>query len=176
MADIITVQGLTKVYRGKVTAVDHISFQVREGEIFGFLGPNGARKTTTIKMLNTLASITEGTASVAGHDVSKEAGEVRKVIGVVPQELTADDELSGRENMVMMANLHQVWRSYANSKIDSLLALVDLQEAAGRVKRAANELIEVASSRHSPWGRSGKGRGMLSGHAWACKRESTFSS
>ena len=132
MANIIAVQGLTKVYRGKVTAVDHISFQVKEGEIFGFLGPNGAGKTTTIKMLNTLASITEGTAFVAGHDVSKEAGEVRKVIGVVPQELTADDELSGRENMVMMANLHQVWRSYANSKIDSLLALVDLQEASGR--------------------------------------------
>lgn len=132
MVDIITAEGLTKVYRGKVTAVDHISFQVREGEIFGFLGPNGAGKTTTIKMLNTLASITEGTATVSGYDVSKEPGAVRKCIGVVPQELTADDELSGRENMVMMANLHQVWRSSANLKIDSLLALVDLQEAASR--------------------------------------------
>ena len=83
-------------------------------------------------MLNTLASITEGHATVAGHDVAREPGAVRKSIGVVPQELTADDELSGRENMVLMANLHQVWRSAANSRIDSLLALVDLQEAASR--------------------------------------------
>jgi len=132
LSAIITAEGLTKVYRGKVKAVDHISFQVREGEIFGFLGPNGAGKTTTIKMLNTLASITEGRATVAGHDVAKDPGAVRKSIGVVPQELTADDELSGMENMVLMGNLHQVWRTTANSRINSLLALVDLQEAAGR--------------------------------------------
>jgi ABC-2 type transport system ATP-binding protein len=132
MADIITAEGLTKIYRGKVKAVDRISFRVREGEIFGFLGPNGAGKTTTIKMLNTLASITDGRATVAGHDVAKEPGAVRKNIGVVPQELTADDELSGTENMVLMANLHQVWRSTAESRISSLLALVDLQEAANR--------------------------------------------
>jgi len=132
MSGVITAEGLTKVYGGKVTAVDHISFQVQEGEIFGFLGPNGAGKTTTIKMFNTLASITEGRATVAGHDVAKEPGAVRKSIGVVPQELTADDELSGTENMLLMANLHQVWRSTANSRIGSLLALVDLQEAAGR--------------------------------------------
>ena len=132
MGDVITAEGLTKVYRGKVKAVDHISFQVQEGEIFGFLGPNGAGKTTTIKMLNTLASITDGRATVAGHDVAKEPGLVRKSIGVVPQELTADDELSGTENMLLMANLHQVWRSTANSRISSLLALVDLQDAASR--------------------------------------------
>ena len=135
MGDIITAEGLTKVYRGKVKAVDNITFQVREGEVFGFLGPNGAGKTTTIKMLNTLASITKGRATVAGHDVAKEPGAVRKAIGVVPQELTADDELSGRENMILMANLHQVWRSTADTRIDSLLALVDLQEAAGRKVR-----------------------------------------
>jgi len=135
MTDIITAEGLTKVYRGKVKAVDHISFQVREGEIFGFLGPNGAGKTTTIKMLNTLASITEGRATVAGHDVAKEPGAVRKSIGVVPQELTADDELSGTENMLLMANLHQVWRSSAKTRISALLSLVDLQEAAGRKVR-----------------------------------------
>ena len=132
LTSVIEVEGLTKVYNGRVRAVDHISFRVEEGEIFGLLGPNGAGKTTTIKMLNTLASITEGRATVAGHDVAKEPGAVRKSIGVVPQELTADDELTGRENMVLMANLHQVWRSAADSKIDSLLALVDLQEAADR--------------------------------------------
>ena len=132
MTSIIEAEGLTKVYNGKVKAVDNVSFRVEEGEVFGLLGPNGAGKTTTIKMLNTLASTTGGRATVAGHDVAREPGAVRKSIGVVPQELTADDELSGRENMILMANLHQVWRSSAISRIDSLLALVDLQEAAGR--------------------------------------------
>jgi len=135
VSDIISAENLTKVYRGKVKAVDHIFFQVREGEIFGFLGPNGAGKTTTIKMLNTLASITEGKATVAGHDVAKDPGAVRKSIGVVPQELTADDELSGSENMMLMARLHQVSGSKARSRIDTLLALVDLQDAAGRKVR-----------------------------------------
>ncbi len=132
MADIIQAENLTKVYHGKVKAVDHISFSVSEGEIFGFLGPNGAGKTTTIKMLNTLASITEGRATVAGHDVAKDPGGVRKSIGVVPQELTADDELSGTENMLLMARLHQVRGSSLKSKVTDLLGLVDLQEAAGR--------------------------------------------
>jgi len=132
MADIIYADGLTKVYRGKVKAVDHICFHVAEGEIFGFLGPNGAGKTTTIKMLNTLASITEGRATVAGHDVAKDPGAVRKSIGVVPQELTADDELSGTENMMLMARLHQVKGATAKARISTLLRLVDLDEAAGR--------------------------------------------
>ncbi len=132
MADIIEAENLTKVYRGKVKAVDHIAFHVAEGEIFGFLGPNGAGKTTTIKMLNTLASITEGRATVAGHDVAKEPGAVRKSIGVVPQELTADDELSGAENMMLMARLHQVRGAEVRRKISSLLELVDLEDAAGR--------------------------------------------
>lgn len=132
MADIIQAEGLTKVYHGKVKAVDHISFHVAEGEIFGFLGPNGAGKTTTIKMLNTLASITEGRATVAGHDVAKEPGAVRKSIGVVPQELTADDELSGTENMMLMARLHHVRGSAATAKIGELLRLVDLEDASRR--------------------------------------------
>jgi len=132
VADIINAENLTKVYRGKVTAVDHISFNVAEGEIFGFLGPNGAGKTTTIKMLNTLASITEGRATVAGHDVAKDPGAVRKSIGVVPQELTADDELSGTENMMLMARLHQVKGATAKASIATLLRLVDLEDSAGR--------------------------------------------
>jgi ABC-2 type transport system ATP-binding protein len=132
LADIIQAVDLTKVYGGKVKAVDHISFTVVEGEIFGFLGPNGAGKTTTIKMLNTLASITEGRANVAGHDVAKDPAAVRRSIGVVPQELTADDELSGAENMMLMARLHRVDKTAAKLKINELLRLVDLEEAAGR--------------------------------------------
>ncbi len=132
MPDIISAEGLTKVYRGKVKAVDHITFRVAEGEIFGFLGPNGAGKTTTIKMLNTLASITEGQATVAGHDVAKSPGKVRDSIGVVPQELTADDELSGTENMLLMARLHHVKGEEVRSRTETLMRLVDLQDAAKR--------------------------------------------
>jgi ABC-2 type transport system ATP-binding protein len=129
---IIEAENLTKVYKGKVKAVDHISFYVEEGEIFGFLGPNGAGKTTTIKMLNTLASITEGRATVAGKDVSKDPAAVRDVIGVVPQELTADDELKGIENLLLSARLHHVPRGEAGKRAKDLLKLVDLENSAER--------------------------------------------
>ena len=132
MAKIIEAENLTKVYKGKVKAVDHISFYVEEGEIFGFLGPNGAGKTTTIKMLNTLASITEGKATVAGKDVSKDPAAVRDVIGVVPQELTADDELKGIENILLSARLHHVPRGEAGKRAKDLLKLVDLENSAER--------------------------------------------
>ena len=129
---MIEAENLTKVYNGKVKAVDHISFSIEEGEVFGLLGPNGAGKTTTIKMLNTLATITEGRALVNGHDVQKEPGAVRNSIGVVPQELTADDELSGMENIVLAANLHHVRGNDARKRSRELLALVDLDSASGR--------------------------------------------
>ncbi len=135
MTKIIEADHLTKVYKGKVKAVDDISFAVDEGEIFGFLGPNGAGKTTTIKMLDTLATITSGKAFVAGHDVRREAGAVRDSIGVVPQELTADDELSGMENIVLQANLHHVQGGEARRRSAELLKLVDLEDAAGRKVR-----------------------------------------
>ena len=132
MTKIIEAQHLTKVYKGKVKAVDDISFSVDEGEIFGFLGPNGAGKTTTIKMLNTIASITSGTATVAGQDVTKHPAAVRDVIGVVPQELTADDELSGMENILLGARLHHVRGEDARKRATELLKLVDLDSSAGR--------------------------------------------
>ncbi|HUI00457.1 MAG TPA: ATP-binding cassette domain-containing protein [Nitrososphaerales archaeon] len=129
---IIEAENLTKVYKGKVKAVDSISFSVDEGEIFGFLGPNGAGKTTTIKMLNTVASITSGKATVAGQDVSKHPAAVRDSIGVVPQELTADDELNGMENIMLSARLHHVRGADARNKAADLLKLVDLDGAANR--------------------------------------------
>lgn len=132
---VIEADNLTKVYKGKVKAVDGISFAVEEGEIFGFLGPNGAGKTTTIKMLNTLASITGGNATVAGYDVSKHPGDVRSSIGVVPQELTADDELKGIENLMLAATLHHVPANVAREKARELLKLVDLEGAAERKVR-----------------------------------------
>ena len=132
---IIEAENLTKVYKGKVKAVDHISFYVEEGEIFGFLGPNGAGKTTTIKMLNTLASITEGRATVAGKDVSKDPAAVRDVIGVVPQELTADDELKGIENLLLSARLHHVPSGEARKRAKDLLTLVDLENSAEQARQ-----------------------------------------
>ncbi|HEC87531.1 MAG TPA: ATP-binding cassette domain-containing protein, partial [Thermoplasmatales archaeon] len=96
--DIIETFGLTKTFNG-LNAVDHVSFSVKEGEIFGFLGPNGAGKTTTIKMLTTLLRPTEGTAKVCGFDIVKNRNEVRQNIGVVFQEPALDTELTGKENL-----------------------------------------------------------------------------
>jgi ABC-2 type transport system ATP-binding protein len=129
---IIEAQNLTKIYKKSVKAVDDISFSVDEGELFGFLGPNGAGKTTTIKMLTTLAAITTGKANIAGYDVGKDPAAVRKVIGVVPQELTADDELKGIENLLLTAKLHHVPNALAREKAKSLLKLLELEGAAQR--------------------------------------------
>jgi ABC-2 type transport system ATP-binding protein len=132
LASIIEAQNLTKIYPPKTKAVNDVSFVVEEGEVFGFLGPNGAGKTTTIKMLTTLASITAGIASVAGFNVAKDPSDVRRSIGVVPQELTADDELKGIENLVLAARLHHVPGSEIPSKTSALLKMFDLEEAASR--------------------------------------------
>jgi ABC-2 type transport system ATP-binding protein len=121
------------VYKGDIRAVDGINFTVEEGEIFGFLGPNGAGKTTTISMLCTLLRPTAGTASVDGKDVIKEATKVRQVIGLVPQELTVDDELSGRENMMLQADLYNVPIKEAKERIEELLKMVRLEDAAERM-------------------------------------------
>ena len=133
MASIVEAEDLTKVFNGNLTAVDHISFRVSEGEVFGFLGPNGAGKTTTIKMLTTLASITQGKASVAGYDVATEQDKVRQSIGLVPQDLTIDDDLKGTENLLLAAKLYHVPDTVAKSRATELLGLVDLKDAANRL-------------------------------------------
>ncbi len=132
MSNIIEAENLTKVYNGKIQAVDHISFQVKEGEIFGFLGPNGAGKTTTIKMLTTLASVTDGTARVAGFDIQRQQDEVRRSIGIVPQDLTVDDDLNGLENIMLQAKLYHVPSAIAKKRAEELLGLVELTDAANR--------------------------------------------
>jgi ABC-2 type transport system ATP-binding protein len=99
--DAIKVEGLTKVFNHSLVAVDHIDFSVKHGEIFGFLGPNGAGKTTTIKMLITITRPTEGTATILGGDIAKQSMDVRSAIGVVPQEYTADEDLTANENPLM---------------------------------------------------------------------------
>jgi ABC-2 type transport system ATP-binding protein len=125
---IVETNNLTKIYGGRFTAVDHISFQVQEGEIFGFLGPNGAGKTTTVHMLCTLTQITEGEAKIAGIDVKKQPDEVRKKIGLVPQDISVDDELTARENMELHGKLYHMPKNLIQQRIPELLQIVELTE------------------------------------------------
>ncbi|MCL4344425.1 MAG: ATP-binding cassette domain-containing protein [Nitrososphaerota archaeon] len=129
---IIKVVGLTKIYNHTVLAVDHISFEVNRGEIFGLLGPNGAGKSTTIGMLNTLLKPTEGTALIDGIDVTKEPSNVRKIIGVVPQEYTADEDLTGWENVMLIADFYGISRDISRQRAKELLEMVGLTEASKR--------------------------------------------
>jgi ABC-2 type transport system ATP-binding protein len=126
--EIIKAEGLTKVFNKHLTAVDHVKFGVKHGEIFGFLGPNGAGKTTTINMLITLLKPTEGKASVLGFDITKQHDDVRNVIGVVPQEYTADEDLTGMENVILCADLYGIPRTTAKERAMDLLKLVELTD------------------------------------------------
>ncbi len=124
--DVIKVEGLTKVFNHSLVAVDHINFSVKRGEIFGFLGPNGAGKTTTIKMLITIARPTEGKATILGGDIAKQSMDVRAAIGVVPQEYTADEDLTGIENILLCADLYGIPRAVSKKRAADLLNLVEL--------------------------------------------------
>lgn len=129
---IIDVKGLTKVFNGRLKAVDGVTFQVYEREIFGFLGPNGAGKTTTIKMLTTLLAPTSGSARVCGFDIREEPRNVRASIGIVPQEYTADEDMTGRENVLFCADLYGIPKSVSRDRASELLELVGLSDAADR--------------------------------------------
>ena len=126
--DVISAAGLTKVFNGSLVAVDHINFAVKRGEIFGFLGPNGAGKTTTINMLITVLKPTEGDGSVLNRDIRKEANSVRNIIGVVPQEYTADEDLTGYENILLCADLYGIPRKTSKKRAIDLLKLVELTD------------------------------------------------
>src|SRR6185295_6205153 len=101
----IDVRQVVKAF-GSFQAVKGVSFAVEEGEIFGLLGPNGAGKSTLIRIMTTLLAPTSGTALVNGFDVQKEADQVRRSIGVIPQALTSDLELSVEENLIIFAKLY----------------------------------------------------------------------
>src|SRR6266853_3067389 len=103
----IEVDHIVKKY-GDFTAVNDVSFNVKEEEIFGLLGPNGAGKSTLIRMMTTLIPITAGKAAIAGHDVSKNPDAVRRLIGVIPQALTSDLDLTVEENLNIYAKLYDV--------------------------------------------------------------------
>jgi len=126
--------GLTKRF-SELTAVDHVSFEVRRGEIFGFLGPNGAGKTTTIRMLTTLLKPSEGTAEVWGHDILKERDAVRKSIGIVFQDPSLDDLLTGRENLEFHGRIYGIPKAERKRRIKDLLELAQLSERADDLVR-----------------------------------------
>ncbi len=134
MTNAIETNQLTRSFNS-LTAVDKLDITVESGEVFGLLGPNGAGKTTTISMLCTILKPTSGTARVNGFDIVKEATQVRKSIGIVFQDPSVDDRLTGRENLYMHANLYGVPASDQKSRIDNILKLVELQDRADDLLR-----------------------------------------
>jgi ABC-2 type transport system ATP-binding protein len=121
----IKVENVVKRY-GTFEAVKGVSFSVENGEIFGLLGPNGAGKSTLIRMMTTLIPITAGKAIVAGHDVEKDPNAVRRMIGVIPQAMTSDPDLTVEENLSIYAKLYSVPRAERIKNIDDVLEAVDL--------------------------------------------------
>src|ERR1035437_3199020 len=123
--DAIVVDHITKKY-GDFTAVDDVSFNVHQGEIFGLLGPNGAGKSTLIRMMTTLLPLTSGRALINGFDVAKEPDSARHCMGVIPQALTSDIDLTVEENLSIYAKLYGVPAADRKRNIDDLLKTVDL--------------------------------------------------
>jgi ABC-2 type transport system ATP-binding protein len=127
----VVCSGLTYQF-GQHTAVDHVDLRIEQGETFGLLGPNGAGKTTTIRMLTTLLRPMLGTVSVLGVDAAMQPMRVRRMIGYVPQLLSADGTLTGRENVELFARLFDVPHRERRDRVESALAAMGLTDAAGR--------------------------------------------
>ena len=134
MASILEVQNLEKNY-GDFKAVKGISFDIKEGEIFSLLGPNGARKTTTISMLSTLYTPTAGDATIAGHSITKDPMAVRNAIGVVPQDLALYEDLNARENLTFWGQMYGLGGSALKNRVEEVLNQIGLvDKAKDRVK------------------------------------------
>lgn len=133
MKTVIKVSNLVKVYKHKIRAVNHVSFDVNEGEIFGLLGPNGAGKTTILKVLATLIVPTEGNVTILDYDVVKDEQKIRDIIGYVPQDLSADSALTGYENLLISAKLYNIKKESRKNRINELLDLMELNDARNRL-------------------------------------------
>ena len=131
MPAILEVHDLVKNY-GDFVAVNGISFNIKEGEIFSLLGPNGAGKTTTISVLSTLYTPTSGEALVGGHSVSKEPMAVRRLIGVIPQELAIYDELTARENLRFWGQMYGLSGKGLKTRIAEVLEQIGLSDRANK--------------------------------------------
>jgi len=151
---ILETEALTRRF-GKLTAVDTLNISIEASEIFGLLGPNGAGKTTVIKMLTTLLPPTSGKARVGGFDVARGATQVRRIIGYVPQMLSADGTLTGYENLLVFAKLYDLPRAERESRVRDALSLMDLSDAADKLVRTYSggmiRRLEIAQSMlHEP--------------------------
>ncbi|MGA9119286.1 MAG: ATP-binding cassette domain-containing protein [Bacteroidota bacterium] len=146
---ILTTENLTRAY-GSLTAVDRLNISVEGGEVFGLLGPNGAGKTTVLKMLTTLLPPTEGTARINGLDITRNAAQVRRIIGYVPQLLSADGLLTGRENLEVFARLYDIPRTDRLPRIRDALRFMDLESHADKLVRTYSggliRRLEIAQS------------------------------
>lgn len=134
---IVETHDLTKVFNGR-NAVDRLDLEIEEGEFFGLLGPNGAGKSTTVAMLSTILRPTRGTVTIAGYDIKRHAKEIRRLIGVVPQEFGLYDQLTAAENLAYFGKLHGVEGGKLKDRIEELLRLVQLQDR-------ANDLVNTFS-------------------------------
>ena len=148
-AALLATHHLTRQF-DKLTAVDDLNITVASGEVFGLLGPNGAGKSTAIKMLTTLLPPSAGSATIAGLDIAQQASAVRRVIGYVPQALSADGTLTGYENLLIFAKLYDIPAKQRHQRIQDVLAFMGLQEAAQRLVRTYSggmiRRLEVAQS------------------------------
>lgn len=146
---VLETLSLTRRF-GERTAVDSLTVSVKRGEIFGLLGPNGAGKTTTLKMLTTLLPPTSGKACIAGFDIVKQSADVRRVIGYVPQLLSADGTLTGYENLLVFAKLYDIPRNEREARISGALTFMGLKDAAHEVVRTYSggmiRRLEIAQS------------------------------
>jgi ABC-2 type transport system ATP-binding protein len=146
---ILETESLTRRF-GHLTAVDNLTVSIRAGEMFGLVGPNGAGKTTVLKMLTTLLSPTSGNAWVAGYDVVKHASSVRRVIGYVPQLVSADGALTGYENLLIFAKLYRIPRAERQQRIRDALDFMGLAEVSDELVRKYSggmiRRLEVAES------------------------------
>jgi ABC-2 type transport system ATP-binding protein len=127
MTNAIQVENLTKYYE-KFLAVDHINFNVEQGEIFGFLGPNGAGKSTTQRMLTTLLTPTEGRILINGHDLSRDSYPAKRQIGLVPEESNVYTELTAWDNLMFTASIYRVPRNERAKRAQELLEMFGLWE------------------------------------------------
>ncbi|WP_327154383.1 ATP-binding cassette domain-containing protein [Streptomyces tubercidicus] len=132
--DAVTCRALRYAF-GETRAVDGVDLSVRTGEVFGLLGPNGAGKTTAIRCITTLLPVPAGMVRVFGHDAARERMAVRRLLGYVPQQLSADAGLTGRENVALFARVFDVARRERAARVSQALAAVGLAEAAGRLAK-----------------------------------------
>jgi lipooligosaccharide transport system ATP-binding protein len=129
MGILVRASGLTKTY-GDLVAVAGIDFEIREGECFGFLGPNGAGKTTTVRMIHCVSPVTAGTLTVGGMPAGIGNRALRKITGVIPQEINLDNDLTVEENLVIFARFFDIGRKEAKARIAELLGFVELEAKA----------------------------------------------